>query len=201
MAYIVLQPAHTLMNTPSAGTGLASVLPEFTYRELALRWDEAACAWVSALPALGPQARLHLEMCRARAEPSVLACEVALATLVLLDRLDHDARRYLVFEAGEQAGTLGAGVWDAAALQAVCLALPGDVTSDRFALCYRVHESHPWLWTVRFRGLMPLHWRVERLPEPVGPAAATRGSWMARLREAVRPVRGGAWQEPSRRPS
>lgn len=187
MTYTVLQLVQTPMNTPSAEPGSASASTVYTYRDLALRWDDASSAWSGELPGLGPHARLHLEMLHPRAEPSVLACEVALATLVLIERLDHDARRYLECEAEAQALDLCGRALCARELEVVCLALPGDMNSDRFALSYRFPDAREWLWTVRFRGLMPLHWRVERRPHAACPAGgAARVAWRARLRDTRR---------------
>lgn len=179
------------MNTPSAPAGSAPSDSHFTYRELDLRWDGIAGAWATPLRELGDGARLLLTVPVPRAQPTVLACEVALATLVLLDRLDLDARRYLEFEVQAHAMERYGHLVTAGDFRPVALHLPGDVTSDRFALSYRLPIDPSSVWTVRFRGLTPLHWRLEPLLGALGRAEGpsdASGSLIARLRRAVRPA-------------
>jgi hypothetical protein len=164
----------------------------FTYRQLSLDWDAELMAWVCPVPQLGAEASLRLLATQGDRPPSVLVCEVALATLVLIERMDHDARRYLASEAeGYICETYQTGPRPAD-FSALCLELNGEGNSDRFSLTYRAAFDPYSVWKVRFRGLVPLHWRVDHeagdLPVAVrgrsaGAASATdgEGSLVARI--------------------
>lgn len=146
----------------------------FTYRQLQLSWDAGASAWVCPVPQLGPEASLRLLAAQGEQPPSVLVCEVALATLVLIERMDQDARRYLASEAEGyicETYQTNAGV---DSFSALCLELNGEGNSDRFSLSYRADFDPYSVWKVRFRGLVPLHWRVDH--EAGELPASSRGS-------------------------
>jgi hypothetical protein len=148
------------MDTPTA-MHFDHVNGRFTYRQLDLGWDAEAMAWIGPAPQLGPNARLCLQASHGDHPPSILVCEVALATLVLIERMDQDARRYLAIEAeGYIRNTYHrlAGPEDFSVLT---LEMNGESCSDRFALTYRAGFDAGAVWKVRFKGLVPLHWRVE----------------------------------------
>ena len=133
----------------------------FTYRQLSLCWDAEALAWTCLVPQLGPHATLRLLATRGDQPPSVLVCEVALATLVLIERMDQDARRYLASEAEGYICETYQTSAGAADFSPLAIELNGEGNSDRFSLTYRADFDPYSVWKVRFRGLVPLHWRVD----------------------------------------
>ncbi|AKJ27498.1 hypothetical protein [Caldimonas brevitalea] len=166
------------MTTPSSLAAPAgSVL--HTYKHLSLEWNETLGAWTCPLPELDTQASLRLFTGSAAVPPPVLACEVALATLALIDRIDLDARRHLESEAAAHLGELYERAVTLHDFAPCSLDLGGEgAQADRFALTYRARFDVTRVWKVRFRGLVPLHWRVEQSP----PAAADSASPLPRVR-------------------
>ncbi|MCW7540269.1 hypothetical protein OOT46_20760 [Aquabacterium sp. A7-Y] len=160
----------------------------FTYKHLNLAWDPAVGAWTCPLRELGVTASLRLFSALPEQPPTVLACEVVLATLVLLDRIDLDARRHLESEAGfyiSEHYRCRVSVND---FVPESLELSADPGTDRFALTYRARFDPQTIWKVRFRGLMPLQWRVERL-SPDGRRGGSAGGIDATLLDfAARPA-------------
>lgn len=188
----------------------------FSYRQLALCWDADALAWTCPVPQLGPHATLRLLATQGERPPSVLVCEVALATLVLIDRMDQDARRYLASEAEGyicETYQTSAGTADFLPLS---IELNGEGNSDRFSLTYRGDFDPYSVWKVRFRGLVPLHWRVDHeagvlprvdagaavaLPEKGGEtslAARIGRRWMGPFAWVARPAAARALLHPGR---
>ncbi|WKB51757.1 hypothetical protein [Eleftheria terrae] len=161
----------------------------FAYKHLSLEWNGEAGAWTCPLRELGAAATLRLFAPISGQPPAVLACEVALATLVLLDRIDLDARRHLESEAAfhvAETYRCGLSIND---FVPESLDLGTDISLDRFTLTYRARFDPHSVWKVRFRGLTPLHWRVERA-EAAAHRGGAAGGLEVRLRDlTTRPGR------------